>query len=592
MRKLGVKDVNVHRILWGCSGIVGSLVLGLGGMLLGSGRAIAQSIPSGVDIPEDSPRRIQEQIDQSTPRPTQPVPIPVESPAPAAPPILESPVGQPAPVPAVPPVLIRVDRIEVKGNTILEAEIAALVQPLENTEVTFEQLVKLRSDITALYTSRGYITSGAFLPNNQNLSDGVVQIQVVEGEIEAIQVEGLQRLNSSYVRSRLQLAGQTPFNQQKLERALQLLQVDPLLRRVNAELTAGSAPGRSVLQVTLQEAPSLNASVGSDNYQPNSIGSAQLSVTGSYANLLGQGDRISVQYGRTNGLNLYDIGYTIPVNPRDGTVTLSYNTNDSRIIEDAVDELDIRSDAQTWSLAFRQPLSRSVTEEFALGLSLDLRRSQTYILDDIPFSFSTGAEDGESKLTVLRFTQDWVRRGRTQVLAARSQFSLGLDAFDATINDTGTDGRFIKWLGQFQWVQQVGGRSLLVTRLNAQLTPDSLLSPERIGLGGQDTVRGYAQNQIVTDNAIWATAEVRLPLTPNSNRLELIPFIDAGHAWNNDLPDPTGDLLIAVGVGLHWQILRGLDLRVDYGIPLVNDDAQGNSLQDNGIYVSLRYYPF
>jgi len=585
VRKLGVSGC---RILLSGSSLLGSFALSLGVTLLASKGAIAQSIPSGGSIPDNVP----ETVDQSTPRPARDVPLLVEPPTSPATPILESPNGQPAPAPTVPPVLIRVEQIEVKGSTILEREIAALVQPLEHSEVTFEQLVQLRSEITALYTSRGYITSGAFLPNNQDLSSGVVQIQVVEGELEAIQIDGLERLNPSYVRSRLQLAGQTPFNQQQLEQTLQLLQVDPLLRRVNAELTAGSAPGRSILHVALQEAPPLNASLGTDNYQPTSIGSAQLSVAGSYVNLLGRGDRFFAQYGRTNGLNLYDIGYTIPVNPRDGTVTLRYNTNDSRIIENAVDELDIRSDAETWSLEFRQPLTRSVTDEFALGLALDLRRSQTYILGDIPFSFSVGAEDGESKVTVLRLTQDWVHRGRTQVLAARSQFSLGLDAFDATINDSGTDGRFLKWLGQFQWVQQVGGRSLLVTRLNAQLTPDSLLSPERIGLGGQDTVRGYAQNQIVADNAIWAAVEVRLPLTPNSNRLQLIPFIEAGHAWNNELPDPSPDLLVGAGIGLNWQVLRGLDLRVDYGIPLVNADSQGNSLQDNGIYVSLRYSPF
>jgi hemolysin activation/secretion protein len=587
------RTVQARVLRWKGSNVFGAIALCLTLTVGVALEAIAQTPPVNLPdgLPDPTESDIPNTIDQITPRSPSEEPLPLEPPISPPSPILEPSRVEPPGIPNIAPVQIRVNSIEVQGNTIFEQEIDELIQPLLGREVSFDQLIALRSAITALYTSQGYITSGAFLPNNQDLSDGVVQIQVVEGELEAVDVEGLERLNSSYVRSRLTLAGRRPLNQQNLERALQLLQVDPLLQQVNAELTAGSAPGRSILQVDLQEAPPLNGSISTNNYQPTSIGSAQLTIAASYTNALGMGDRLSAQYGRTNGLDLYDISYSLPVNPRDGSLTLRYNTNDSRIIEDAVEDLNIRSEAESWSLEFRQPLSRSVTEEFALSLALDLRRSQTYILDDIPFSFSAGADEGESRVTVLRFSQDWVNRGRTQVLAARSQFSIGLDAFDATINDTSTDAEFFKWLGQFQWVRQIQGRSLLVTRLNAQLTPDSLLSLEKIGLGGQDTIRGYAQNQLVADNAIWASVELRLPLN-RSNRLELIPFLEAGHAWNNNLPDPDPDFLIGAGVGLRWEALRGLNLRVDYGLPLIDVDSDGDSLQDNGIYLSVQYFPW
>lgn len=77
----------------------------------------------------------------------------------------------------------------------------------------------------------------------------------------------------------------------------------------------------------------------------------------------------------------------------------------------------IKSETRTFSLSFRQPLSRSPTSEIALGLALDLRRNQTFLLDDIPYSFSEGPEDGESKVIVIRFYQDWVNRGARRVLA-------------------------------------------------------------------------------------------------------------------------------------------------------------------------------
>ena len=485
-----------------------------------------------------------------------------------------------------------IKKIAVLGNTVLQNEIAKLTQPYENRSVTFEELLELRSAIVQLYVNNGYITSGAFLPNNQDLNSGIIQIQVVEGELEQIEIGGLRRLRESYVRSRLNRATSTPLNQQRLEQALQLLQLDPLIERVNAELTAGSTSGRNILRVSLQEAPAFHAAIGVDNNQSPSIGSIQGSVLVNHDNLLGFGDRLTAQYGRTEGLNLYDINYTIPVNARNGTLSFRFNNGDSRIVEADFRDVEIRSETQTYSLSFRQPIIRTPTREFALGLSLDLRRSQTYILNDIPFSFTEGPEDGEAKVTVIRFSQDWVDRGTRRVLAARSQFSLGINAFDATINNTGTDGQFFSWLGQFQWVQQLSPRNLLVARIDAQLTPASLLSLERFSIGGVDTVRGYRQNRLVSDNGILGSVEVRVPLTSDPKVLQLAPFFEIGTAWNNRDIDPNPATIASLGLGLRWLITPNLSLRLDYGIPLISVDDRGNSLQENGFYFSVRYQPF
>ncbi len=229
--------------------------------------------------------------------------------------------------------------------------------------------------------------------------------------------------------------------------------------------------------------------------------------------------------------------------------------------------------------------------EFAIGVGLDLRRSQTFLLDDIPFSFSAGPQDGKSKVTALRFFQEWVQRRPKQVLAARSQFSFGINAFDATVNAVDPDGRFFSWLGQFQWVQQLSPKVLMIARLNAQLTPDSLLSIERFSIGGSDTVRGYRQNQVVADNGIIGSLEFRIPLTKNPQTLQLNPFIEFGTGWNQRGDNPKPQWIASVGLGVQWQISRDITLRIDYGFPLVNIDGQGDSLQDSGFSFSLRYQP-
>lgn len=548
----------------------------------------AQTVPPpGVNIPSTAPETLEQTIPQPTPTPTPTIP------AHPATPIIPSPTIPAPPNPSFPSeASFLVKKIEVLGATVLQAEIAQLIQAVENRPVTFADLLKLRSKITELYIKNGYITSGAFLLNNQNLTAGVVKIQVVEGELEKIEIAGLRRLQSVYVRSRLEKATVTPLNRQRLEAALQLLQLDPLIQRVNAELTAGSSPGRNILQIQITEAPAFHGGVYTANNQTPSVGSTQLGIFVDHNNLLGFGDRLSTEYTLTEGLNLYDISYTIPLNGNNDTLSFRLNNADSRIITDDFRDLKIRSETQTYSLSYRHPLYRQPQSEFALSFGLDLRRSQTFLLEDIPFSFSPGAENGEAKVTALRFSQDWLQRDATKVLAVRSQFSLGIGAFDATVNDTGTDSRFFSWLGQFQWVQLLSARTLLITRVNAQLTGDSLLSLEKFSVGGFDTVRGYRQNQLVADNGVTAGVELRIPLTANSNALQIAPFFDIGTVWNNRTNNSQAQTISSLGLGLLWQPNQDLNLRLDYGIPLTDVDNTGNTLQDNGFTFSLRYQVF
>ena len=449
----------------------------------------------------------------------------------------------------------------------------------------------MRSRLSNLYLNNGYITSGAFIPNNQDLDDGIVTIQVVEGDVSEIAIKGLNRLRSGYVRSRLESATDKPLNRNELESALQLLLQNPLIERVDAELTASTTTGNNILLLDIQEADAFFTTIGADNYRSSSIGESQLTAGINHNNILGFGDRLNTNYSLTEGLNLYSLGYTFPWNDRDGTIFVNYDNSDSNIIDDEFDDVDITSETESFSVGIRQPVIKSPNTELAFGLNFDVRRRQTF-LDGDPFPFTIGLTDGISNVSVLRFTQEWVNRQPTQVFAARSQFNFGINAFDATINNNGTDGEFLAWQGQFQWVQQLSSRILLVTRLGTQLTLDSLLSLEKFSLGGVNTIRGYSENRLVTDNGAFSSVEVRIPVTSNPQTLQLTPFVEVGTGWNNEEPDADPTTLASLGVGARWSISSKLRMRLDYGIPLTNTEDEGNALQDNGLHWSLNYQLF
>jgi hemolysin activation/secretion protein len=227
-------------------------------------------------------------------------------------------------------------------------------------------------------------------------------------------------------------------------------------------------------------------------------------------------------------------------------------------------------------------------------LTLSRQESQNFILGE-GFPLSPGAnENGEIRISAIRFFQDWVKRNPQDVFAVRSQFSLGVGAFDATVNGEGLpDSRFLAWRGQGQYVRLLAPDTLLVVRSDLQLATDPLLTLEQFSLGGLGTVRGYRQDLLLTDNGFLASVEARLPIVRVSEVegvLQVVPFVDFGVGWNNgDFPDPDPNALVGIGLGLQWQMGENFSARFDWGIPLVDVDIDKRTWNDNGLYFSLDF---
>jgi hemolysin activation/secretion protein len=556
-------------------------------------RAIAQNVPT--DIPNPLP--------PSEPLPEQPplLPPPEE--------LLRPPSVSPSDPDAAPdatgeiPTTIEVDGFEVLGSTIFsDEELEDLLSSFINRPLSFAELLQARSAVTEYYNERGYITTGALIPP-QTLENGIVKIQVVEGGLEEIQVSGTNRLSPNYIRSRLERAGQKPVNIEELLEALQLLQLNPLIENLSAELSAGTRTGENLLEVQIEEARAFGAEFKIDNGRSPSVGTFRQEINLNHGNLFGFGDAFGVAYARTEGSDQWDFDYTFPINSRNGTLNFSHSRTSSEIIEPPFDRVDIEAKSRTSEVTFRQPFLETPTREFALGLTAARRSSQTSLLG-VDFPLSPGADDdGETRISALRFFQEWTERSSRQVLAARSQFSLGVGWFDATVNSSEPDSRFLTWRGQVQWLRVLGGQTgdprgaaTLLLRGDVQLSPEALVPLEQFGLGGFESVRGYRQDALLADNGAFASAEVRLPLYRTRGRefmVHLAPFVDVGTAWNSDgQQNPDSNTLVSVGMGLQLQLSDKLRARVDWGVPLVDINSRDRTWQENGIYFSVISNPF
>ncbi|MEO0925090.1 MAG: ShlB/FhaC/HecB family hemolysin secretion/activation protein [Cyanobacteria bacterium J06643_13] len=489
------------------------------------------------------------------------------------------------------PAEIIIKDFNVVGSTVFsKQELDRAVQSYRDRPITLPELFQARSIITQLYIDRGYISSGAYIPP-QELNDGTIKIVILEGKLEEINVLGTKRLSTNYISSRIETAAGELVNVDNLLSALQLLQLDPLIDNISAELSAGIQPGTSQLDIEIQEADVFDLSISFNNNRSPSVGSNQRVIGLNHGNLLGWGDRFNFEYANTDGSNAFNFAYALPVNAKNGTIRTVYSNNSNDVIEDPFTVLDIESKSRYYELSFRQPIVLQPSQELAMGISFSRAESELF-LNNEGFQLSRGADvDGETKISAVRFFQEFINRNDREVLAFRSQFNFGVDAFNPTINSGNEpDSTFLSWRGQSQWVRRLNEDFLLLLRGDVQLATGSLVPLEQFRIGGVNSGRGYRQDLSLGDNGLFTSAELRIPVlrfNKIDGLVQIAPFFDLGTVWNNDDLEIGNSTLPSLGLGVNFSVGERFNARLDWGIPLSEVEAATSSLQESGIYFSL-----
>ena len=510
--------------------------------------------------------------------------------------ILQVPTPPPAAAPRVgttPRTFLR--GIRVTGNTVFSDEaLAEVAKPYVGREVTDEDLAALRQALTLKYVNAGYLNSGAVIPD-QKVADGVVEYRIVEGTLNEIKVTGTEHLHPDYVSDRLALGAGPPLNVVDLQEQLQILLQRPFIQRINAELLPGDRPGQARLLARVEEGPRGDLWATVDNDLSPSLGNVRGTVLGQFYNPSGRGDILSGSAEHAEGYSKLFGDYGIPLNAKDLTLDVFTEWEKSKVVEEPLNTLDITSQGSTLGVRLSYPLFHTARQELKLSGGFDRRRSKTE-LANTGFAFAPGVEDnGESKVSVLRFILDYVARDRNHVIAARSTLSKGIGAFDAT--DMGNDlpnGKFTSLLGQFQYARRLDNSDAqMLIRFDGQVSNKPLLPLEQFAVGGQRTVRGYRTNLLVRDQGFASSVELRLPVLRRGDGaplLQLAPFVDIGRAWYRDLSVAPPQTLKSEGLGLHYDPTRQIHAELYYAHAFDDPDMEppSTTLQDRGWNFMIR----
>jgi len=507
----------------------------------------------------------------------------------------QKPVVNPQNIPGT----IVVKSFEIIGNRVIpEGEIERLLEPYLLRPVSFIELLEVQQAITQLFVERGYLTSGAYIPP-QKIQDRTVRVEIIEGSLEGIKIYGLKNLRAGYVRGRIEAATQPPLNRQKLLDALQLLQLNPLIANISAELSQGINPGQSLLEIEVEEANSFGTELSFNNYQSVSVGSQGRILAVADDNLFGFGDRLTATYINTpSSDSLGDLSYSIPLSAKNNQLQLAYNYSNSTIVSEPFQDLELSSISSYVQATYRQPLLKTPQQEITLGFALSHQDTQLFLMGQGFPTLARGTDiEGVTKISALRFIQEYSDRSSNHVFALNSQFSVGVNLFDATINsDDIPDSQFLIWRGQGQYIRQLTASTNLFLRGNIQVADRPLVSLEQFRAGGITSVRGYRRDRTLGDNGLFFSTELRNTIWSSSQgnlSLSLNPFVDFSHVWNNDDVSPEVDTLTSVGLGVQLLLGDTLTANFDWGIPLIEDTGfQEDSLQDSGLYFSIKVRPF
>lgn len=467
-----------------------------------------------------------------------------------------------------PPFLVR--EVRLVGVTYFSPEeIKPVIEPYVGKDQTLGKLNSLTQKLMDMYRARGYLTTEAFFPP-QEIRDGILTVQVQEGYIGNIAIEGSNFYKAKLVKRALHQKPGALLNFRTLEKDLN--QINRLADgyKVKAILSAGEMPGETQLKLLMAEQQPLQVSTTYDNMGRPFIGYYRGGVEFQNKSLTGWGDTLNLRVLSSGKTNIAQASYSVPLN-RFGT-ELSGNFAFSRVnvVLDSKDPPKILSKSYTTGLNLSQPLNPSRTLTLSAGITS--QRLSSFFEGD-----QTSATDVRTVNAGLTYSKPdhW---GSTYM---RLQNTVGIGGAKEPY-------RFWKVENYLQRVHVLPRNNLLILKAYGQMTPDALPSVQKFQIGGDNNVRGYSNGLLVGDNGFNIGLEHRFPVPGLTrvnpwlgNRLQLSWFFDYGRVWTDhsspsyssrtsDLRQTT--LLKSFGVGIHAQLTRFMQGYVDFGFGLVNRD--------------------
>lgn len=487
---------------------------------------------------------------------------------------------------------ISVSNIYIKGNTVFSScLLQQFTTAYEGKTVFIKDLQELCKKIQCYYLNRGYFLTRVFLPS-QKIVDQTVTIQVVEGSIGKVEVQGNCHYKTSFICKYFRAFKGKPICYNDFMRTMLLInEYDDL--QVGAVFKKGEEFGTADLTLRIVDHRPIHLYANTNNYGSSSTSKQRSGGRLDWGNLLVSGDKFSIAqvFGSPiDQLTFTEGRYRLPLNTNGSFIEAAYLYSDFDVGVDRSLKLGGRSNIASGK--FTHALARRRRVQADLSLGFDYKQIKNH---------AQGKTNSFDKLrnATVGLSFDWLDRlwGRNILSASGAlgipNFLGGLSAVDPVASRLGAGGKYLIGYLDYTRVQSLFCDAFLILQGHGQFTTYKLPLTEQIYIGGSDTVRGYNIATSLGDKGYHATIELRsaIPFIKNCkvpfsckqwrDLVQLVFFYDRGQTWLNGDKTTSQKKMVALnGAGAGFRVYGPWKFQwsFDIGFPLSSERKSSDSV--------------
>ena len=473
-------------------------------------------------------------------------------------------------------------------QALLDARFRALAGDADEVALDFDQLQDVAREVTAAYREAGFVVATAYVPVQTVGADRMVALEVLEGRLGRVLVEGNRRVRSAAIAAPAKRLAGRSLHRDEVDTALLSMRDLPGVG-TSAVLQPGLAQGETDMLVTAtEEARPYSVSLGASNHGTELTGRYRAQVGLTYRNALGLGDVISAGYAHgfsPEQSSSASLGWTIPVYAVDGlSLSAAYSRSEMEVTSGPFAALGMTGPTTIAQLGADWKFHNRPLLQMHGTLRLVREHSR---LQALGFALSDQEFDVLDAGFVLRQVS---RRTRgVNLVQANIRHALADRSVDPDLVTPARDSNWTLLRVSLARMQYLTPSQRLFGRLYGQYTSDVLVPMEQIALGGPDSIRSLPVSDALGDLGYQATLEYQVDApgfgdvaSPFGGRpwrelLQFEVFVDHGRVMASDggLSPAQARSYHGAGAGLLFRLphFHELELRLAAAVPRGGTDA-------------------
>ncbi len=473
--------------------------------------------------------------------------------------------------------------LRVKGNSLLDkTQLEMAVYPFLGPKKSIDTVEQARSALENLYQIKGYKTVAVDIPE-QDVVNGVVYLQVVEGKISRLRVKDSRYFSLGKIKKALPALaeGQVP-NLPEMQQQLSELSKQSGDRKIIPIMRAGKTPGTLEVDLKVKDELPLHGSVELTGRNSQDTSRTRVTTSLSYDNLWQKFHSASVMYQTSpeepDEVQVFSGTYVMPVFDNSTKLALYAVSSESNSQIAQAGDTNVIGSGQIYGVRLVKPLESTDSYMHSVTLGLDYKDFEEDILLNSVSARST-------PISYLPFMAQYRGNIRTEDLL--SSFNLGLNfslrglandeaEFEAKRAGARANYFYLTAGGELRYNLPLGME--MQSRISAQYADSPLISNEQFSIGGATSVRGYFESQVLADEGVMGSMELYSPrLVPDDwnfiNNFRLLAFADAANGWIKQASagQDRSIALYSAGVGTRFQLWKYMVGALDYAFPLITN---------------------